>query len=184
MAAGSSDNDRAQPQPGGGHCRRTDRRRHTRSFDAPRSGLSRGPVHPAQGLSIWRSSSGRITPPTALIRAMHLLQHSARRQPFDKRRVEATRPHTLLSRQSEIISPFTPRVLTRSKNDQRPDHPSLSRLRFWPSQPRGGEGPEVARQRRDAGCHPGARHQGCSGHTSAQSVHASSKMSYTQSTFV
>jgi len=33
--------------------------------------------------------------------------------------------HTLPSRRSRIISPSTPSVLTRSKNDQRPDHPSL-----------------------------------------------------------
>jgi hypothetical protein len=42
----------------------------------------------------------------------------------------------------------------------------------------------LARQRRDAGRQPSGRHHGCSGHTSAQPVHASSQMSYTQSTFV
>ena len=35
---------------------------------------------------------------------------------------------TLPSRRSGIISPSTPSVLTRSKNDQRPDHPSLYAL--------------------------------------------------------
>ena len=42
----------------------------------------------------------------------------------------------------------------------------------------------LARQRRDSGRHPSGSHQGWGGHTSAQPVHASSKMSYTQSTFV
>jgi hypothetical protein len=42
----------------------------------------------------------------------------------------------------------------------------------------------LARQRRDSGRHPSGSHQGWSGHTSAQPVHASSKMSYAQSTFV
>ena len=36
-------------------------------------------------------------------------------------RCGATRPHTLPSCRSRIISPFTPTVSTRSKNDQRPD---------------------------------------------------------------
>ena len=44
--------------------------------------------------------------------------------------------------------------------------------------------PLLARQRRDSGGHPSGSHQGCSGHTGAQPVHASSKMPYTQSTFV
>ena len=57
------------------------------------------------------------------------------------------RPHTLPSRLSRI----TPRVFTRSKNDQRLDHPSLCQIRFWPSQPRGGEGPEVALKRPSIG---------------------------------
>jgi uncharacterized protein (DUF427 family) len=38
--------------------------------------------------------------------------------------VWSLRPHTLPSRRSRIISPFTPTVSTRSKNDQRPDRPS------------------------------------------------------------
>ena len=42
----------------------------------------------------------------------------------------------------------------------------------------------LARQRRDSRRHPSGSHQGWSGHTSAQPVHVSSKMSYTQSTFV
>jgi hypothetical protein len=42
----------------------------------------------------------------------------------------------------------------------------------------------LPRQRLDSGRHPSGSHQGWSGHTSAQPVHASSKMSYTQSTFV
>jgi hypothetical protein len=45
-------------------------------------------------------------------------------------------------------------------------------------------GQHLAQERRDAGRLPSGSHQGCSGHTSAQPVHASSKMSYTQSTFV
>src|SRR6202035_631523 len=57
------------------------------------------------------------------------------------------RPHTLPSCRSRITSPSTPSVLTRSNNDQRPDHPSLCQIRFWPPQPRSGEGPEVALKR-------------------------------------
>jgi hypothetical protein len=73
---------------------------------------------------------------------------------------------------------------------------------FWPTRSPTGEVVEVgfgltaavrerpgkrrllARQRRDSGHHPSGSHQGWSRHTSAQPVHASSKMSYTQSTFV
>jgi uncharacterized protein (DUF427 family) len=41
-------------------------------------------------------------------------------------------PHTLPSCRSRIISPSTPSVLTRSKNDERPDHPSLCQYPFGP----------------------------------------------------
>ena len=56
---------------------------------------------------------------------------------------------------------------------------STAAVRERPGKPR-----LLARQRRDSGRHPSGSHQGWSGHTSAQPVHASSKMSYTQSTFV
>src|SRR5438309_3184545 len=78
-------------------------------------------------------------PPTALTRG--IVATSAFRSAASVRSMlcGVMRPHTLPSCRSRIISPSTPSVLTRSKNDQRPDHPSLCQIRFWLSQPRGGE---------------------------------------------
>src|SRR5271155_2769663 len=96
----------------------------------------------------WRHGAGcstaPIAPPTALTRG--IAATSAFRSAAGVRLMlcGVMRPHTLPSCRSRIISPSTRSVLTRSKNDQRPDHPSLCQIRFWPSQPRGGEGPEVA----------------------------------------